>query len=422
MWKIDPSIRHYTWGSAQVLPDFLGRAADGRPWAEAWFGAHPLGTATLEDGTGLDHAIARDPAGMLGEGVARAHDGALPYLLKVIAMAEPLSLQVHPTREHAGESFAAENAAGLAVDSPHRNYRDANHKPELLVALERCEALCGFRTPRKAHTMLEGLTSPLARRMLAILEDQPTAHGMRAAFRMLVHPALSPAPEEVSTLARECHARLEAGRAPSPRIYGAVSLLESKYPGDPGVAAALLLNPVTLQPGEAMYVPAGALHSYLSGVAVEVMASSDNVLRAGLTSKKVDAEELLHCVSVTAAPPIRIGPERLTPTTTAYFAPIDDFELSVTLTSGGMSGTASTGMGLRGPGSREAGLPGSSPSSRVPLPGSGPRIVLCLEGRVNVHGVAASLVLTRGEAAFVTAADGPLTLEGQGRLVQASVP
>lgn len=183
-----------------------------------------------------------------------------------------------------------------------------------------------------------------------------------------------------------------------PRIDRAVALLNEKYPGDPGVAATLLLNPVSLKPGEAMFVPAGALHSYLSGFAVEIMASSDNVLRAGITPKKVDADELLQCVSVSAAPPIRIAPERLNDATSAYFAPIDDFELSTFTSEAGDTTAAQT------------------------FVGTGPRIVVCLDGPLVLDTSAGSDTLERGEAVFIAAHEGALTVRGHGRLVQASVP
>lgn len=213
--------QRYAWGSPTVLPQFLRTVADGEPWAELWFGAHPLAPATVAPSDlALNEAVSADPEGMLGDSVARAFDGALPYLMKLIAPAEPLSLQVHPTREHARECFAAENAAGLPLDSPERNYRDANHKPEMVLALEPFEALCGFRTPRKAASILEGLEAPLAKRMLDLLVAQPSAHGMRAAFRMLVAPAMRPEPSEITVLANECAARLESHRSPSPALTG----------------------------------------------------------------------------------------------------------------------------------------------------------------------------------------------------------
>lgn len=405
MWELEGRLQHYAWGSAAALPQFLQREADGQPWAEVWFGAHPLGPARLQgasalDGTGLDQAIRAEPRRMLGEAVQRAFGGALPYLLKVIAPERPLSLQVHPTREHAAESFAAENAAGLPLDSELRNYRDENHKPEMVVALTRFEALCGFRTPRRAALILEGLDTSLTDRMLALLRAHPSAQGMRAAFRMLVSPSMRPGAEAVAEVACAATDRLERGESPSPRIDRLVGVLQESFPGDPGVVAALLLNPVTLQPGEAMFVPAGAIHAYISGLGAEIMAASDNVLRAGLTPKKVDAEEMLQCVSVVAAPPLRVAPERLTDTTVAYFAPVDDFELSVT--------TVTDPDGVFQP--------------RYRVPGSGPRILLGLDGDLLVQTETGRRRLTRGRALFIPADAGSVHVGGRGSAAQASVP
>lgn len=404
MWRLEGALRHYAWGSATALPEFLGRAPDGRPWAELWFGAHPAGPARVA-GTGqrLDEAIAQDP-GLLGEAVRRGFEGHLPYLLKVIAPARPLSLQVHPTRGHASESFAAENAAGLPMDAPQRNYTDARHKPEMLVALSSFQALCGFRTPRRAATMLEGLGTGLSERLHALLVGRPDAHGMRAAFRTLVSPTLRPDAEAVTGIAQACARRLAQDRSPSPRIDATVAGLQEHFPGDPGVVAALLLNPVSLRPGEAMFVPAGAIHAYLSGLGVEVSAASDNVLRAGLTAKKIDAEEMLRSVSVQAAPPVRIAPEHPTSHTAVYYAPVDDFELAVTTVGAADGGAA--------------------------IPGSGPRVLLGLDGEVTVHenpagedtAVGEEHVLQRGEALFVPATVGPVEVRGSGTAAQASVP
>ncbi|QCR52806.1 mannose-6-phosphate isomerase, class I [Brachybacterium sp. SGAir0954] len=394
--------QHYAWGSAEELPRFLGRDPDGRAWAELWYGAHPSAPSILDAAGPLDAAVTGDPRGMLGDDVVNAFGSRLPYLLKLIAPERPLSLQVHPSRSHAAESFAAENAAGLPLDSPHRNYRDDNHKPEMVLALTKFEAVCGFRAPRRAAQILAGLDTDLSDRLHTLLVENLSAHGMRAAFRTLVSPSLRPDAAAVAEVVAACEARVAAGASPSPRIDRTVVRLHEHFPGDPGVVANLLLNPVTLQPGEAMYVPEGAIHAYLSGFGVEVMAASDNVLRAGLTAKRVDVEEMLQCVSVQAAPPQRVAPERLTPSTVAYFAPIDDFQLSVTTLDGG--GDV------------------ADPVARYLVPGSGPRILLCLDGELTVSAGGSTLRLPAGRAVFVAAEDGDLHVAGQGRVIQASVP
>lgn len=400
MLELDGHPQHYDWGSRTAIPELLGLEADGSPWAELWFGAHPLGPATVRGGERLDDVIAAAPREMLGEGVGRAFGQRLPFLLKVISAERPLSLQVHPSREQAVESFAAEDAAGIPVDSPRRNYRDANHKPELLYALTTFTALCGFRTPRRAAVILEGLGTELTDRLHRLLVANPTAHGMRAAFRTLVSTSMHPSAAEVGAVVEACRARSREGTSPSPRIDSFVSLLAEHHPGDPGVVAALLLNPVTLQPGESLFVPAGALHAYLHGTGLEVMASGDNVLRAGLTSKKVHADEVLQSVSVSAAPPLRVAPERQSPTSIAYYAPVDDFELSITQLAG------------EGVGDGDA----------RPVPGTGPRIVLGLEGETTLQAATGTHVLRPGRAVFVPASDGALRASGRGRFAQASVP
>lgn len=400
MFRLTSSLQPYAWGSPTAIPTLLGLEPTGEPVAEAWFGAHASAPshcvrADGSAGAPMPQVIAADAPAVLGRDVEARFGPALPYLLKVIAARTPLSLQVHPHLERAGAGFAEEEAAGIPLDAPHRNYRDRNHKPELVYALTRFEAMCGFRAPRRAAELLDGLEAPLAKELRAVLAAQPSAAGIEAAFTRLLRPGTRPTPQEVQDIAAACAARLADG-SPSPRADRTVVRLQDAYPGDPGVVTSLLLNPVTLEPGEALFVPAGGVHAYLSGTGVEIMASSDNVLRAGLTPKHVDVDELLRNVDYVAAPPIRIAPERFHGATRVYYAPVDDFVLSVT---------------------------GVSDGQVHPLPGGGPRVLLCLEGRMSVASEHdGGLELARGQAAFVPAADGALTVQGGGTLVQADVP
>ncbi len=395
MIRITEAIQPYAWGSRTALQSLFG-AQEGGPAAEAWLGAHPLAPATLagEPRTLID-AIADDCERALGRDVVARFGTQLPYLLKVIAAEHPLSLQVHPHVDRARAGFDEEDAAGVPRDAPHRNYRDRNHKPELVFALTQFDAVCGFRAPRRAAELFGGLDTPLAKDLHGTLLADPSAAGIRAVFTRLLDPDTRPTNDEVAELAAASAARLDAG-SPSPRADHTVALLHHAYPGDPGVVTSLLLNPVTLQPGEAMFVPAGGVHAYLHGVAVEIMASSDNVLRAGLTPKHVDVPELLRNVDYVAAPPIRVAPEVFHGATKVFYAPVDDFELSVT---------------------------DLADDDEHPLPGRGPRILLCLDGEVHVATSGdGELHLARGQAAFVPAADGRLTVRGRGRIVQADVP
>lgn len=398
MYRITPTTQSYAWGSTTAIPDVLARRPDGRPVAEAWFGAHTSAPAMvhLPDGDRpLDAVIARDAAYHLGSDVASRFGGQLPYLLKIIAADAPLSLQVHPSLARARAGFAREEAAGIAIDAPHRSYRDANHKPELVYALTRLDAMVGFRAPRRAAELLADLDAPLAADLHALLEDDPTSDGVRKAFEWLLRPQTRPSPADVAKFAEACTRRLADG-SPSPRTDRTVMRLAAAYPGDPGAVTSVLLNPVTLRPGEALFIPAGAVHAYLRGVGVEIMANSDNVLRAGLTSKHVDIDELLSNVDCVAAPPIRIAPERAFTATRIYYAPVDDFELSVSR------------------------LSDDGPTQ---IPGRGPRVLVCLEGEIEVATQRdGAFLLTRGQSVFVPASDGSLTATGDGVLVQADVP
>jgi mannose-6-phosphate isomerase len=395
VYRITQATQPYPWGSYSALHALFGIQEPG-VLAEAWLGAHGSAPSRLVDGGAtLVEAIGRDPDRALGADVVARFGPQLPYLLKVIAAERPLSLQVHPHIDRAREGYDEEDAAGVPLGAPERNFKDRNHKPELVYALTQFDAMCGFRAPRRAAELLVGLEVPLARTLHGLLVGNPTSEGIRAAFTHLLDPATRPAPDEVAALAVAAARRLDAG-SPSPRADHTVVLLQQEYPGDPGVVTSLLLNPVTLQPGEAMFVPAGGVHAYLHGVAVELMASSDNVLRAGLTPKHVDVPELLRNVDYVAAPPIRIAPEVFHGATKVFYAPVDDFELSVT---------------------------DLDDDGEHPLPGRGPRIVLCLDGDVTVATSGdGALTLGRGTAAFVPAADGRVTVRGRGELVQADVP
>lgn len=398
MYRITPAVRHYDWGSTTAIPDVLALVPDGRPVAEAWFGAHPSAPATVltDDGPrGLDELIDADPGRHLGADVTSRFGTHLPYLLKVIAANAPLSLQVHPTLERARAGYAAEDAAGIPVGAPERSYRDDNHKPELVYALSRLDAMVGFRAPRRAAELLADLDTPLAADLHAMLAADPSSAGVRTAFEWLLQPETRPGAADVAKFAEACARRLADG-SPSPRTDRTVMRLAAAYPGDPGAVTSVLLNPVTLNRGEALFVPAGTVHAYLSGVGVEIMANSDNVLRAGLTSKHVDVVELLDNVDCVAAPPIRIAAERVFTSTRIFYAPVDDFELSVTR------------------------LTDDGPTR---LPGRGPRILLCLEGEIEVGAPdGTTFLLTRGQSIFVPASDGVLVGSGDGTVVQADVP
>jgi mannose-6-phosphate isomerase len=358
--------------------------------AEIWLGAHRLGSAMVasgEDdaGVSLREVIARNPAACCG----REAEPSLPFLLKVLAVADPLSLQVHPRAELARAGYAREEAAGMAPNAPDREFKDPNPKPEMLYALGAFEALAGFKPVDTIRRLFEPLAahSDLARQIVAAL-----AADSASALRDAVEIALAGGQSEqaaVAELTAACRRQMGApGDDPSP--YALAVSLARRYPADGAVAVAMMMVRVSLAPGEALYLASGVPHSYLRGLGVEVMGPSDNVLRAGLTNKHKDVAALIEAIDFSAAggvrpAVVRDGPVRLLRPPTALFQLAD----------------------VRVGGVAELSLPG-------------PRIVLALEGEVTVFSELGSLHLARGQSLFAMDSEGPLTLRGKGRLVVAA--
>lgn len=268
MQLVHGTVQHYAWGDPDLLPTMLGTAPDGRPWAEVWFGTHPAAPSRLDDG--------RELSTLTGE---------LPFLVKLLAAREPLSLQTHPDAATARAGFDREEAAGLALDDPRRIYRDPNAKPELICALSRFEALCGFRPEQQSQRWLTGIG---ATSLAALLADLGLAATVEALYRH--HDDARKALDELVAACRD--------RSASDAHAAAIADLAGRYPGDASVGVAALLHHVVLAPGEGLYLDAGNLHAYLSGLGVEVMGASDNVVRGGLTTKHVDVDELLAVVRI----------------------------------------------------------------------------------------------------------------------------
>lgn len=390
---LDGALRRYAWGSRTSIPGLLGQTPDGEPVAELWLGAHPDDpSAVPELGTTLDELIAADPVTMLGTATVERFGPHLPFLLKVLAADTALSIQVHPTIEQARAGFSAEDARGVPRDAPGRNYRDANHKPELLCALTSFEALCGFRPIAETQRLLDGLG---VAELAPVGELLAGTDGLRAAFRYLL-TLVEPARLVDAVLAR-C-------RRPVPEEWAgpvrAVRLAGTDFPGDVGAVLALLLNYVRLEPGEAIYLGAGNVHCYLRGMGVEIMANSDNVLRCGLTPKHVDVPELLAITefSPLVEPRCPAEPRCLAEgrqSGTQFRTPVADFNLSI-VDLDADKGSCAVG-------------------------GQGPHIVLCTEGQAQLSHADASLRLTRGHAAFVAASSSAFVVRGTGRVFIATV-
>lgn len=295
MDRLRPALQSYPWGSRTKLAELTGAPVPtNKPWAELWFGAHPLASSHVGESL-LSDVIAENPSAALGDAVDVA-DGTLPFLLKLLAADEPLSLQAHPTLEQAKEGFARENAEAIPPTAPHRNYRDPNHKPELIVALTEFHALAGFRPLARTKALFEALQIESLQHYLGLLDGSSDENCLRALFTTwltLPQQVLDSLVADVSAGCAEYN-----GDDENVRLVAETTVsLAKRYPGDPGVLGSMLLNRLVLQPGEALYLGAGQLHAYLSGVGVEIMANSDNVLRGGLTSKHVDVVELLKVLT-----------------------------------------------------------------------------------------------------------------------------
>jgi len=383
MWQLQTSVRHYPWGSRTVIPELLGKPSPAeRPYAELWVGAHPDEPSVLSDGTPLDKAIERRPEEMLGGDVRARFGDRLPFLMKVLAAERPLSLQAHPTNEQAQAGFAAEERAGIPRDDPKRTFKDPCHKPELLLALTEFEALCGFRPVEESLHCLAKLLVPELKPTIAAL----ARGGLRAAIPQLL--ALTPElREELVTAVAGAAARFVSAHDPEfINTYRWAASLAETYPGDPGVVISLMCNHLRLAPGEAVFLPAGNLHAYLSGAGVEVMASSDNVLRGGLTGKYVDLAALIEVLDFTDGRVPILHPE-LGPGGLRFPVPIEDFDLT-RVQLGTHVGSLTT---------------------------SGPQVLLCTEGGAVLTSAEGTLSLAKGAAAFVpagaeVAASGPAVL------------
>lgn len=374
---LENPVRSYAWGSPTVIPELLGRNSSGEPQAELWVGAHPGSPSTVvDDGRTLDRFIAADPRSSLGESACARFGPALPFLLKVLAVQRPLSIQVHPNLEQAAAGYAAEDAAGIPVDSPQRSYRDRNHKPEMALAVTDFEALLGFAEPAHIAAVLEAFGHP---------DLDAAAELLRAAgLATLVRRWLTLDSEETDRLVTEVAKIAAQHSARDP--FALVSRLAEDYPGDRGVLIALLMRHVRLRPGEAVFVPAGAPHAYLAGVAVEAQASSDNTVRAGLTPKHVDVAEAMRLLRYDGHGTVAVVPTPGARGELVYAEPgVSEFRMSRV-----------------------------EPSSEgVELP-AGPRLILVLDGWADVNSGASQYRLQRGQAAFVQAAEPAPRLAGRG--------
>lgn len=382
MWRLRNGVQQYEWGSAVAIPRFLGTAPGEAPIAEMWIGTHPLKSSRVlfEDGeeTPLSDVV-RD----------------LPFMLKVLGAERPLSLQVHPSIAQAKAGFDDEEARGIAIEAPERTFKDTNHKPEMVYALSTFESLIGFRPTAEILRVLGPIDAPLTRQLATDLRADPGFAGIVRRLRWLL--SVNATGDEVAEVVKACGTLVDRGLDVK-RAYATAIELAETFPEDIGVVISLLLNRMTLQPGEAAFLETGVIHAHLKGLCLEVMANSDNVLRAGLTRKHIDPEGLVACLSQGMARVARVTPDHDSEAI-EMFAPAGvDFALAVVQVS-------------------------PADTRGVTLFDDGPGLLICTGGEVLVTNALGQVMsLRRGESMVLVPTDGQASVSGLGEVALAFVP
>lgn len=386
MQKMRNSIQHYAWGSKVALTELYGIENEQHlPMAELWMGAHPKSSSLIIDDQGhtqsLRDVIAADPVGCLGHDVA-ARFGELPFLFKVLCAEQPLSIQVHPSKQAAEKGYEKENAAGIPLDAPQRNYKDANHKPELVFALTPFQAMNGFRERNEIVALLQPVSS--AHPSITAFLQQPDEKNLAMLFSNLLSMTGDVKDRALGVLKAALNTQTGEPWATMREIIAV-------YPDDSGLFSPLLLNVITLQPGEAMFLYAETPHAYLRGEALEVMANSDNVLRAGLTPKYIDVPELLANVQFTSKPATALLTQPSEQNNALHFPiPVADFAFSLhTLT----------------------------PQAQT-LAQRSAAIIFCIDGNAQLTQDGSLIDLRPGESCFVRADESPIRVQGHGRIAR----
>ena len=395
LYALQNSIKNYEWGSHNMLSNVLGfENPKNETQAELWMGVHERGMSMAQDGKGavpLDQLIRRDPVAMLGEKAAKDF-GNLPFLFKVLAAEKALSIQAHPNKSQAEEGFARENKQGIPIAAAHRNYRDSNHKPEVTCALsEEFWAMCGFRPVAEIANEFKKLNNSFFNQILDAMQKHDDES---AQLKEFFTGAMQLREGKMEHIIEDTvhYAQHQQGVR-----YEWIQKFYEMYGTDAGVLSPLYLNIFCLKKGQAVYLPAGELHAYLHGMAVELMANSDNVLRGGLTPKHVDVEELTHVLTFKSSKPNILeaqGPDG------AYKTPSSEFEMHrVEL----------------GP---DYMINGGNPA----------QIILCTQGRITLETIAGNpndsqrIVIQRGESVFMPYHAGGYMASGRGELFFAQIP
>ncbi|HET6165645.1 MAG TPA: mannose-6-phosphate isomerase, class I [Marmoricola sp.] len=382
MHRLRNGVQNYDWGSTDAIPKFVGDPRTGEPVAEMWIGTHPLKPSIAVDADGNEKPLS-------------AVAGDLPFMLKFLAADRPLSLQVHPSRSMAEVGFDREEEAGVPLDAPNRVYKDRNHKPEMVYALTTFDSLIGFRPTAEILRVLGPLNTPLSQRLADDLRSDPGFASIVRRVEWLLTAGIDPS--EVHQIVGACRTLATLGMDIK-RAYATAVEVAEHHPDDIGVVISLLLNRMTLQPGEAGYLETGVIHAHLRGLCLEVMATSDNVLRAGLTSKHIDPDGLVACLASGMARVARVTPDFLEYDTEVFSPAGGGFALAVTQ----ISAAAPEGVAL------------------VRSEGS---VLVCTGGEVTVTTEAGEkATIGRGEALYLSPEDRGATVLGLGEVAQAYVP
>jgi len=396
-FRLRNTIQEYAWGSRSAIPELLGRPSPAdKPQAELWMGAHPKAPSRvlLEKGDEISLAelIARDPPGILGPAVAEKFAGCLPFLFKVLAAARPLSIQAHPDLEQARDGFRRENEQGIPLDAFQRNYRDDNHKPEVISALTPFWALNGFRPIPEMLDLLCSVGFSSIGKQIAAFGDQPSQAGLKTFFASLLRLDRETREEAIQEALAWAERQPGVARMALPRW---LERLAQMYPGDIGVLSPLLLNLALLQPGDTMFLEAGVLHAYLEGTGIELMANSDNVIRGGLTPKHMDVDELLSILRFQGRAIQLAEPSETVAGQRVFHTPAEEFRLAE--------------IRVR-------------PDRPYRNPGSGSiELIIIVEGNGRIQ-TTASLDLGKGDSLLIPASTGPYTIHGSLHLYRAFVP
>jgi len=394
---LENTIQEYAWGSYTAIPELLGNDSPANtPEAELWMGAHPKAPSKVNCNgkwMSLLELIDKNSDDILGEKVAQRFKNRLPYLFKVLAAAKPLSIQAHPSLDQAREGFDRENRLGIPLDAPNRNYKDDNHKPECICALTFFWALNGFRKISDMISLMGKICPPGLKKDFDMFRQQPNSRGLKEFFKAMMIMDRTTQNQIISDVVKNANQLIDKNAA-----YRWIIDLHEEYPTDIGILSPIILNLICLEPGQAMFLPAGTLHAYLDGVGIELMANSDNVLRGGLTPKHVDVKELLNVLNFEERDVNILKMEKINPCEHQYESYADEFALSV------IAVKADTGY--------------TSPDKRYV------EILLCIDGDAVITDLAGNnnVPIRKGMSILIPACVEKYSIKGNAVFYKAAVP